>query len=156
MEITDDIVRRFWAKVDRRGSDECWEWTAGKDGDGYGWMRSGGRATSVHRASWEIHRGPIPEGLSVCHKCDNRACVNPAHLWIGTNADNTRDRYVKGRSASGEHVGTSKLTKADVASIRKLYSAGGYSKRKLGVMFDVSDTLIRYIVRGQYWKEETE
>lgn len=98
---------KFWSRVDKRGPDECWPWTGGRNTDGYGkapratGSRPIGRGyTAAHRVSWAIHFGPVPDGLWVLHHCDNPPCVNPAHLWLGTNLDNIRDRDAKGRSAA--------------------------------------------------------
>lgn len=87
---------RFWALVDRDG-DGCWEWCGALDGHGYGrtW-RDGGRFLA-HRRAWECVNGPIPEGMFVCHKCDNPPCCNPDHLFVGTALDNMRDAIRKGR-----------------------------------------------------------
>lgn len=89
-------AERFWSKVDRSG--ECWEWTAGLNQAGYGQFSMWpDRPERAHRFSWVLHNGPIPDDLCVLHACDNRKCVNPAHLFLGTRGDNIRDCFAKGR-----------------------------------------------------------
>jgi len=90
---------RFWEKVEKRGPDDCWEWQATKYRNGYGniWVPAEGRKLLAHRYSYALANGPIPDGFVVCHTCDNRSCVNPGHLWMGTQGDNLRDMVAKGR-----------------------------------------------------------
>jgi len=90
------MEERFWAKVDR--TDDCWLWTACRTTHGYGQFRpERSRGAQAHRVAWELTNGPIPAGMLVLHRCDNPPCVNPAHLFLGTQSDNMRDMYAKGR-----------------------------------------------------------
>lgn len=154
------IQERFWAKVDKSG--ECWEWRAGHDTSGYGSFGINRRDTrKAHRFAYECLVGPIPVGLQVLHHCDNRPCVNPAHLFLGTNADNVADKVAKGRQArgksypshhpAGEEHGMARLTAAQVAEIRRLHAAG-HSYRVLAAQFSVDYTHIGRIVKGRSWK----
>lgn len=96
------VEQRFWAKVAKRDGDGCWEWTANRNNRGYGLFAvSRGQTRSAHRVSYEMANGPIPDGLYVCHSCDNPPCVRPSHLWLGTNSQNMLDAVKKGRHAGG-------------------------------------------------------
>ena len=108
-----------------------------------------GKMRRAHRVSWEIHHGPIPEGLFVCHSCDIRNCVNPHHLFLGTPADNSKDMRLKRRSARGERNGGAKLTEQEVIAIRESKDA---SISHLAKQFGVSYTCISRILRGETWK----
>ena len=143
------IEKRFWKYVDKRGADECWEWVGGKNSHGYGATCIDGRYEAAHRASWILHFGRIPEGLCVLHHCDNRACVNPAHLFLGTNRDNTIDMYAKGRQGDikGEKHPNAKLTVSDVLEIRKSPLTG----TKLGELYGVGQSTINAIKKHKRW-----
>ncbi len=90
------IVDNFWTYVDKRGPTDCWPWTRQIDREGYGRAQSKDDVLA-HRHAWKLSKGPIPKGLHVLHRCDNPACCNPKHLWIGTHQDNMNDRQKKGR-----------------------------------------------------------
>jgi hypothetical protein len=90
---------RFWRNVDKTG--ECWTWTGGRAIDGYGSFYADGAGIAAHRFSYQLHNGPIPAGLVICHRCDNPPCVRPDHLFLGTQLDNVRDMFSKDRNVSG-------------------------------------------------------
>lgn len=92
-----DVINRFWSKVKKGNLDECWERSGSDNGNGYNQLKIKGVPILSHRFSWIIHKGQIPNGLKILHKCDNRRCVNPNHLFLGTQLDNIRDMINKGR-----------------------------------------------------------
>lgn len=129
----------------------CWEWTASlNQRSGYGQFRVLGSMTNAHRVSWEIYRGQIIGGFHVLHRCDNRKCVNPDHLFLGTHADNMDDMHNKGRGATRERHGRSKLTPSLVAEIKAM--KGGLLQREIAAKFGVSQQQISHILRGVHWR----
>jgi hypothetical protein len=153
-------IEKFWKHVIVGPKDKCWPWK-GIGKNRYGQMLVNGTVRSAHRLSYEIHNGPIPDGLFVCHKCDNPPCVNPEHLFLGTNLDNVRDAMQKGRAKmppindnSGERCGTSKLTSAQVLEIARRIDAGELHK-DLSAKFGVSSSVISRINTGRRWSSVT-
>lgn len=144
-----DPVARFWSKVDVRGEDECWLWTGSFVTGGYGGFKAGGKMHRAHRYSYELTNGPIGSSdLFVCHSCDVPACVNPAHLWLGTNEDNTADRHSKGRTISGESHYAAKLTATDVRAIR----ADDRPTSEIAAFYGISTSYVRSIKRRKKWR----
>ena len=117
-KVRHTLEERFWWKVDRVFSGECWNWLADTNKKGYGFIWKDGDSEFAHRVSWIMKHGEIPPNLRVLHRCDNPSCVNPEHLFLGTDGDNQRDKREKGRSARGSKNGNSKLTSDKVIAIR--------------------------------------
>lgn len=150
---------KFWAKVNKETPSGCWEWTAAKFWHGYGCFgvrQADGKYKTkyAHRISWEEANGPIENDLFVLHKCDNRSCVNPEHLFLGTQLDNMRDCSRKGRKIGqillGEANASASLNDAKVKIIR--YVGSKLSQQRLAKEFGVSQTNIGHILRGSTWK----
>ena len=137
-----------------RSGDKCWVWQGCKDKNGYGRMTYHGKDKRAHRIAYALFHGEEPpSNILICHRCDNPSCVNPKHLFAGTNGDNVRDMVRKGhhRDISGEANPMAKLTEADVIEIRKMI-ADGFSKRIIAHQFGVSERYIYYIVTKRTWK----
>ena len=153
-----NVAERFWAKVDK--TESCWNWTGCLD-NGYGRFKLNGKKVLAHRLSYVLHHPLTIDLLAgrreicVCHRCDNPRCVNPSHLFLGSMADNNKDREAKGRGKppKGEKHPFAKLTETQVREIRTRYANGGISHRKLAVEYGiVSLGAINSIISRQKWK----
>lgn len=142
---------QFWQRVSTGDPGECWEWPLGRTAGGYGKVKIGGRTFTAHRVAYEFATGTAPGELQVCHRCDNRLCCNPAHLFLGTALDNNRDKTAKGRQARGETSGRAKLTEAQVVEIRRRRDAGEKIV-PLGQEFGVPHTQISAIAHRKSWR----
>jgi len=149
---------RFYEKVKITIVDnDCWLWLGAKNNKGYGQFRVNGKMELAHRVSWTLNSGKIPRGLNVLHKCDVCACVNPNHLFLGSQKDNIKDCVKKKRNHvnwpehKGEKHGMSKLTEKDVKEIREKRK-NGEKGTKLAKEYKVSRTTIVDIVYGKLWK----
>ena len=159
IEYDYNTLVRFWSKVDIRGPDECWEWQAARTNNGYGRFRLS-RPRIVVRAhvfSYVITKGDT-NSLCVCHFCDNPACCNPKHLWLGTHIDNMRDCVIKKRNVSGftnvkpkgELHPRANLTEKDVYDIRELI-AKGYNNKEIALLYPVTHSMVSCIKHGKAW-----
>jgi hypothetical protein len=156
IKLTPKVRDRYEKKVDRSGCPgACHEWTAYRNKGGYGQFNIEGRMYPAHRIQWTItNHQDIPPGMLVCHSCDNPSCVNPNHLWLGTNADNTRDKVEKGRAAyaAGEANGSAILTEDKVRMIREEYALGGITCKALAAKYGVSMNTISLTINRKIWK----
>lgn len=162
--LTDKQHKNFWKKVDKSHAGGCWIWTASKIPHGYGYFAMNRRPTYVHRLSYQIHKGPIPLGINVCHNCpsgDNPSCVNPDHLWLGTQKQNQHDMIRKGRDrkATGSKSGGRTKPEAFATKITREIAieilASGESHAALGRKYIVSTSTIWDIRNGRTWKHLT-
>ena len=159
--------KRFWKRVQKTSG--CWLWTGFRDHNGYGTFSVNDKNMRAHRFSYQLTHGEIPDGLQVCHHCDNPGCVRPSHLFTGTMAENRADSVKKGRHAHGatsgahtkpecvlrgEKCGAAKLTAWKAEGIRQLYATGRYTQRSIAHRFGVTDGAIWRIVHKKTWKPQ--
>lgn len=152
----DVVAQRFWARVNK--TDSCWLWTASVRRGGYGQMWDGEKINAAHRLSWELANGPIQDGLWVLHKCDTPRCVNPGHLFLGTDLDNKHDMANKGRRKGkngglfGANHGMAKLNESQVLEIRELAASGLVARREIGRRFGVTRQQVTLIHKRKSWR----
>lgn len=149
-----NFEQRFWSQVEE--TETCWLWKGSLTKAGYGQATRYGEPIRAHRFSWELHHGPIPDGLFVCHKCDVRNCCRPTHLFLGTAEDNAQDMSRKGRSTmhflgvTDENHPKAKLTRSQVEEIKRALASGPYgTATKLAKTYGVSKGCISQIAHGK-------
>lgn len=181
VKFTARNIKNFWRKVDKQGPlpdqthpsyqglDPCWIWKGALNRKGYGQRGLNGKLVYTHRFAWLLFHGDIPEEMKVLHRCDCRNCVNPSHLFIGTDKDNARDREEKGRGAQptgdasgkrlnpeacarGNSNGRAKLSEADIREMRSKYAKGGWSHQQIADAYGIDKSQAGRIIRRQFWK----
>lgn len=167
--FSDKQIDRFWGKVDIMGPQECWTWLSSKSGGRYGAFTANNRHYQSHRVSYSIKNGAIPEGKVICHTCDNPLCVNPEHLFMGTQLDNVTDMMNKNRqrltfggeggrlkqvqnTARGSENHLSKLNEESVLSIRREYVRRVVTHKMLASKYGVTTENIKMILKRKTWK----
>jgi hypothetical protein len=159
-KLTVKRIERFWSHVQKaRDGRECWNWIGTKNFDGYGTVHIRPHVYTAHRIAWVIAHGrEIPEDMSVCHTCDNRLCVNPRHLFLGTNSDNVADKVSKNRQSHAKNTGNAgvinpraRLTEDDVREIRKAYKPFHTTMKMLANKYGVAVSTIGEIVNNRNW-----
>lgn len=152
INFTEEDIIKYWSKVDIKSKDDCWEWLAGINADGYGNFYCDYKTYSASRLSWIFTNGPIPEGKLCLHKCDNRKCVNPNHLYIGTHSDNNSDREWRNPGTSGRQ---SSIGASGIRTVQKLFKQG-YSQKSISECFGLSTGQIHRLCRGTSGKHTLE
>ncbi len=154
----EELLEAYWDKVDKRGPDECWEWIGAREKlKGYGLFGTKriSKSTKAHRIAWELEHGEIPEGLLVCHHCDNPPCCNPRHLFIGTPLDNTTDSVKKDRHNRGERHPDARLKDEDIHNIFAL-NQEGKTHQEIGEALRIEGSYVSQILSGRKWKHLKE
>jgi len=150
------IKERLYLYININSKDDCWEWVGYKRKDGYGEITIDKKTFRSHRLIYIDTYGSIPEGMCICHSCDNPSCCNPNHLFMGTHVDNMKDCRNKcrtgGGSRPGEECGKHKFTNEEILDIRKKYKTGLYSQRNLAKEYNMSQTNIKDIINRKIWR----
>lgn len=145
-----DDTERFWSYVDVKGLFDCWEWQGGLDIGGYGLFFFNGKRIRSHRYSYQLYNGDIPKGMFALHKCNNRKCVNPFHIYQGTCQDNVNDKMKANRQSRGIKHGMSKLTEIQVKEIRE--NKDNLSQRKLAKIYGITKSTLQSVQKYKTWK----
>lgn len=142
---------RFLKLVEKTA--RCWLWRGGKSSEnGYGRVQIKGGRELTHRLSYAIYKGDLVEGVFVCHTCDNRLCVNPDHLFLGSHLENVADCIIKGRNTRGDKHGARKLSEDAVREMRRLYALGNYTQQQLAVRYGIDRPYATKIINHRQWK----
>lgn len=153
--MTEKDQQRFWSKVNLGTEENCWDWTASCVTAGYGKFSYKSKAFDAHRFSYFLHFGEIPRGMFVCHRCDNPKCVNPSHLFLGTNLDNVKDMIAKRLHRFGDKTSRSKVANKEIKKIKTLYKKG-ISQKQLAKKFGICQSSISRILSGKNHKYASE
>jgi len=144
----------FLSKVKKAGITECWEWLGGKHRIGYGNFYINCTKYQAHRYAWILENGKIPDGLCVLHKCDNRGCCNPAHLFLGTQKDNIADMVAKGRHrGASNNKNNAKINSEKARIIRYWWSLGNMTQERIGKFFGITQTSAKDVIHNISWSK---
>lgn len=153
--MTGTLKERFEAKFVKDPVTECWNWQGCRDKNGYSYIRVNHRTVRAYRVSWELYKGKIPDGMHICHHCDNPSCVNPDHLFLGNNYDNIQDCINKGRNNIGERNARAKLSRGQIAIIRFMLKAA-ISQSDIAKLFSISQSNVSRINTRNIWNHLKE
>lgn len=146
------LEERFLSHVSiHENHNDCWEWTGGKFHNKYGQFGINRKHYYAHRVSYALFVDMIPDGMEVCHSCDNPGCVNPKHLFLGTHQENINDKVRKNRQAKGENQGRHKLSEQNIYQIREMLEQD-YTQQEIANIFGVSQVQICHIKSGGHWE----
>ncbi len=151
---SDASMQRFICEASRKSETGCWEWSLAKGAGGYGVQYFRGKTHKAHRMSWTVFKGQIPEGVLVCHQCDNPQCVNPSHLFLGSHADNRADAVAKNRvfRPIGVLAPACILSERVVRNMRATYASGRVTMKQIAERFRCSVPNVYRIISRQTWK----